>query len=53
LSNFLTVADQGPNLAVSFDPAGHGGGSIIAVPQRDGGVVTGLDILVARGAIRF
>jgi hypothetical protein len=53
LSNYLTIADQGSDARVSFDPTGHGGGSTVAVLQGLGGVVTGLDTLVARGAIRI
>jgi hypothetical protein len=53
LSNYLTVADQGSDVRVGFDPTGHGGGGTVAVLQGLGGVVTGLDTLVARGAIRI
>jgi hypothetical protein len=33
LSNYLTIVAQGSDTMVSFDPAGHGGGSTVAVMQ--------------------
>jgi hypothetical protein len=50
LGNYLTVANQGSDALVSFDPAGHGAGSAVALLQGLGG--TGLDTLIAQGAIR-
>ena len=52
LGNYLTVADQGADAVVSFDPTGHGGGSTIAVLQGLAGTVTGLESLLAHGAIQ-
>jgi len=52
LGNYVTVADQGRDALVNFDPTGHGGGSTVAVLQGLGSVVTNLNELVARGAIR-
>jgi hypothetical protein len=53
LSNYLTVVDQGSDALLNFDPFGHGGGFTIAGLQGLGGVVTGLDSLVDRGAIKI
>jgi hypothetical protein len=50
LGHYLTVANQGSDALVSFDPAGHGAGSVVALLQGLGG--TGLDTLIAQGAIR-
>ncbi len=52
LGNYLTVVDQGSDALISFDPAGHGAGSVVALLQGLGSTVTGLDTLVAQGAIR-
>jgi hypothetical protein len=52
LSNYLTIADQGADARVGFDPAGHGSGSMVAVLRGLGGIATELDTLIARGAIR-
>jgi autotransporter passenger strand-loop-strand repeat protein len=51
-SNYLTVVDQGTNALLRFDPTGQGAGSTVAVLQGLGSSVTGLDTLVAEGAIR-
>jgi hypothetical protein len=48
LSGYLTVADQGGNALVGFDPTGHGGGSTVAVLQGLGSSVTGLSSLTVR-----
>jgi plastocyanin len=53
LGSYATITDQGANAVVNFDPTGHGGGSPVAVLQGLGSVVTGLDSLVAHGAIRI
>jgi phospholipase/lecithinase/hemolysin len=53
LGNYLTITDQGTNALLSFDPTGHGGGSTIAVLLGLGSTVTGLNTLVADGAIRI
>jgi hypothetical protein len=53
LVNYLGVTDQGANAVLSFDPTGHGGGSTIAVLAGLGNTVTGLNTLVADGAIRI
>jgi hypothetical protein len=53
LGNYVTVTDQGGDALVSFDPTGHGGGSTIAVLQGAGGIITSLDTLATKGAIRI
>jgi len=53
LSRYLTVTDQGSDALISFDPAGHGGGTTIADLQGLGGIVTGSGQLFAQGAIRI
>jgi hypothetical protein len=53
LGNYVTIADQGADALVRFDPTGHGSGSTVAVLQGLGSTVTGLDTLVAQGAIRI
>jgi hypothetical protein len=53
LSNDLTVVDQGNDTLLRFDPSGHGGGATIAVLQGLSGGVTGLQSLIAHGAIRM
>ena len=53
LGNYLTVTAQGANALLSFDPAGHGGGSTIAVLLGLGGTVAGLNTLIAHGAIQI
>ena len=53
LGNYLTVTDQGADALLSFDPAGHGGGSAVAVLLGLGSTITGLNTLVADGAIRI
>jgi hypothetical protein len=53
LSDHLTVADQGANALLQFNPTGAGAGSTIAVLQGLGGTATSVDDLVARGAIRL
>ena len=52
LSGYLTIADQGTDALVRFDPIGQGGGITVAVLQGLGGSVTGLDTLLAHNAIR-
>lgn len=52
LGHYLTIVDQGPDALLRFDPAGHGGGATVAVLSGLGGTVTGLDTLLARGAVR-
>jgi hypothetical protein len=53
LSNYLTIADQGADAVVRFDPTGQGGGNAVAILQGLGSTVTTLDTLVAQGAIRI
>ena len=53
LGNYVTIADQGANALVNFDPTGHGGGSTVAVLQGLGSTVTGLGTLIADNAIRI
>jgi hypothetical protein len=53
LGNYLTIIDQNANALVEFDPTGHAGGSTVAVLHGLGSVVTGLNTLIAQGAIRF
>jgi phospholipase/lecithinase/hemolysin len=52
LGGYLTVADQGGNALVRFDPTGHGGGATVAVLQGLGGLVTALDSLHIQGAVQ-
>jgi hypothetical protein len=52
LGNYVTVADQGTDAVVGFDPAGHGGGGAVAVLSGLGGT-GGLDALIAHGAVRI
>jgi len=53
LSNYLTIADQGSDAFVNFDPSGQGGGSAVAVLQGLGNTVTNLSTLVEQGAVRI
>jgi hypothetical protein len=53
LGNYVTIADQGANALVNFDPTGHGGGGTIAVLQGLGSTVTSLGALVTDNAIRI
>jgi hypothetical protein len=53
LGKYLTVADQGSDAVLRFDPTGQGGGSTVAVLQGLGSTVTNLDALAAHGAIRI
>jgi hypothetical protein len=53
LGNYLTIIDQNANALVDFDPTGHAGGSTVAVLHGLGSAVTGLNTLIAQGAIRF
>jgi hypothetical protein len=53
LSSYLGVTEQNGNAVVSFDPTGHSGGGVVAILQGLGNTVTGLDKLVADGAIRI
>jgi hypothetical protein len=53
LSNYLTVVDQGTDALLRFDPSGQSGGGTVAVLQGLGGSVTGLQTLIAHGAIRM
>ncbi len=53
LGNYVTIADQGANAVVDFDPTGHGGGSAVAVLQGLGSTVTNLGGLIAQGAVRI
>jgi hypothetical protein len=53
LGNYVTIAGQGADALVNFDPTGHGGGGTVAVLQGLGSVVTSLDSLVAQGAVRI
>jgi phospholipase/lecithinase/hemolysin len=52
LSGYLSVADQGTNAVVRFDPTGQGGGSTVAVLQGLGGVVAGLGDLHVQSAVQ-
>ena len=53
LSHYLSIADQGANVRVNFDPTGQDADSTIAVLHGLANVVTGLGQLVAQGAIRI
>jgi hypothetical protein len=53
LGNYVTIADQGANAVVNFDPTGQGGGSTVAVLQGLGSTVTGLVTLISDNAIRI
>ena len=53
LSGYVTIADQGNDALVRFDPIGQGGGATVAVLRGLGASVTGLDTLTANGAIRI
>jgi hypothetical protein len=53
LENYLTVTAQGANALLGFDPTGHGGGSTVAVLLGLGNTVSGLNTLIADGAIRI
>jgi V8-like Glu-specific endopeptidase len=52
LSNYLTVTDVGSDALLNFDPSGQGGGSTAVVLQGLGSAVTGLNTLIAHGAIQ-
>jgi hypothetical protein len=51
LGNYLTIVDQGADALLRFDPTGHGGGRTVAMLQGLGSSVTGLNMLIAHGAI--
>jgi hypothetical protein len=53
LGDYFTVADQGTDALLRFDPSGHGGGGTVAVLQGLGGSVTELQALITQGAIRM
>jgi hypothetical protein len=53
LGKYLTITDQGSDAVLGFDSTGHGSGTTVAVLQGLGSTVTGLDTLIARGAIRI
>ncbi len=53
LGHYLTVVDQGADALVRFDPSGQGGGATVAVLDGLGNAVTGLETLVAQGAVRI
>jgi hypothetical protein len=50
---YLTVADQGANADVLFDPSGHHGGSLVAMLDNLGSTVTSLADLTLHGALKF
>ena len=52
LASYFNVVDQGADAVLLFDPAGHGGGSAVAVLQGLGSTVTNVNTLLADGAIR-
>jgi hypothetical protein len=52
LNNYLTVVDQGTDAHLLFDPTGLGGGSTVAVLKGLSVSVTGLQTLIADGAIK-
>ncbi|HTC11243.1 MAG TPA: DUF4214 domain-containing protein, partial [Acetobacteraceae bacterium] len=52
LGKYLMITVRGSDALVSFDPTGHGGGSMVATLQGLGSSEPELDTLVARGAIR-
>jgi hypothetical protein len=53
LGNYLSITDQGTNALLNFDPTGHGGGSTLATLLSLRVAVTGLNTLIADGAIRI
>ncbi len=53
LGNYVTIADQGANALVNFDPTGHNGGGTVAVLQGLGSTVTSLQTLLTDNAIRI
>lgn len=53
LSGYLSVAEQGSDAVLRFDRSGLGGGGTVAVLQGLGGTVSGLESLIAVGAIRI
>ena len=53
LESYVSVIDQGTQTLIDFDPTGLGGGSTVAVLQGLGSAVTGLDALIAQGAVRI
>lgn len=54
LGHYLMVVDQGSNALLNCDPSGQGGGGgTVAVLKGLGATVTGLDTLLAQGAIRM
>ncbi len=52
LGNYVTIAVQGGNALINFDPTGHGRGGTVAVLQGLGSVVTGFNTLGAELTIR-
>jgi hypothetical protein len=53
LGSYVTITDQAGDALLNFDSTGHGGGSTVAVLQGAGSTITGLDTLVAQGAVRL
>ena len=51
LGAYLTVAGQGADAALLFDPTGHGGGNVVAVLTGLGGAVPNTATLTGRGAV--
>jgi hypothetical protein len=53
LSRYLTIVDQRGNALLDFDPTEQGGGRTVVVLQGLGSTATGLNTLIAQGAIRI
>ncbi len=52
LGSYFTVADQGADAVLLFDPFGHGAGSAVAVLKGIGSAVANIEILSSDNAIR-
>ena len=53
LGAWLTIADQGADALLLFDPLGHAAGNPVAVLRNLGSVVTDLKVLTGNGAVQI
>ncbi len=52
LASMLSVVDQGADAVLLYNPLGQSGGSPVAILRNLGNVVTGLSVLIDRGAVQ-
>ena len=53
IGDYLTVADQGSNADLLFDPSGHGGGSVVASLDNLGSAITSLADMTHHDALKL